>query len=72
MDRFDGEMEGLAPLVIGESINAGTAPAYDRETQMQETKTTLCTVRVASDDEVPELSQRQLDWQEQRVNRHVR
>jgi formate dehydrogenase major subunit len=72
LDRFDGEMEGLEPLVIGESINAGTAPAYDRETQMQETKTTLCTVRVASDDEIPELSQRQLDWQEQRMNRHVR
>jgi formate dehydrogenase major subunit len=72
MDRFDGEMEGLAPLVIGESINAGTAPAYDRETQMQETKTTLCRVRLAEDDEVPELSQQQLDWQEQRMKRHNR
>jgi formate dehydrogenase major subunit len=71
-ENFEGEMEGLAPLVIGESINAGTAPAYDRETQMQETKTTLCRVRLADDDEIPELSQTQLDWQEQRMNRHNR
>ncbi|SEH16425.1 formate dehydrogenase major subunit [Natronorubrum sediminis] len=71
-DRFGGEMEGLEPLVIGESINAGTAPAYDRETQMQESKVTLCSVRLAEDDEVPDLSQRQLDWQEQRINRHKR
>jgi formate dehydrogenase major subunit len=64
--------EGLGPLVIGESINAGTAPAYDRETQMQETKVTLCRVRVADDGEIPELSDRQLQWQEQRMNRHKR
>ncbi len=64
--------DGLEPLVIGETINCGTAPAYDRETQMQETKTTLCNVRVADDDEVPELSERQLQWQEQRMNRHKR
>ncbi|CAI50572.1 probable anaerobic dehydrogenase alpha subunit [Natronomonas pharaonis DSM 2160] len=64
--------DGLEPLVIGETINAGTAPAYDVETQMQETKTTLCSVRTADDDEIPELSQTQLDWQEQRMNRHKR
>jgi len=75
---LEGEMmldevpDGMAPLVIGETINAGTAPAYDRETQMQETKTTLCNVRVADSDEIPELSDDQLAWQEQLKNRRVR
>lgn len=72
MEKYQGELEGLEPLVIGESINAGTAPAYDRETQMQETKVTLCNVRVANDDEIPELSDTQLAWQEQRIARHQR
>ncbi|MDQ2051966.1 molybdopterin-dependent oxidoreductase [Natronolimnohabitans sp. A-GB9] len=71
-ENYGGEMEGLEPLVIGESINAGTAPAYDRETQMQETKVTLCNVRVADDEEIPELSEQQLQWQEQRMNRDKR
>ncbi|WP_331235246.1 molybdopterin-dependent oxidoreductase [Natronorarus salvus] len=70
--NYEGELDGLAPLVIGESINAGTAPAYDRETQMQETKSTLCNVRVAETDEIPELSETQLAWQEQRMTRHKR
>ncbi|MDQ2050641.1 molybdopterin-dependent oxidoreductase [Natronolimnohabitans sp. A-GB9] len=68
----DSVPDGMEPLVIGESINCGTAPAYDRETQMQETKTTLCNVRVADDDEIPELSERQLRWQEQRMERDKR
>ncbi|WP_459885274.1 molybdopterin-dependent oxidoreductase [Halostagnicola bangensis] len=71
-NMMDSVPDGMEPLVIGESINAGTAPAYDRETQMQETKTTLCSVRVADDDEVPELSDQQIKWQEQRMSRHKR
>ncbi|AGB37879.1 molybdopterin-dependent oxidoreductase [Natronococcus occultus] len=69
---MDSVPDGMEPLVIGETINSGTAPAYDRETQMQETKTTLCNVRVAEDDEIPELTDQQLQWQEQRINRHKR
>ncbi|WP_290817451.1 molybdopterin-dependent oxidoreductase [Halovivax sp.] len=64
--------DGLAPLVKGETINAGTAPAYDRETQMQETKVTLCRVRAADSGEIPELSDDQLAWQAQLLNRHKR
>ena len=56
--------EEWQPYVIGETINAGTAPAYDRETQMQETKTTLANVRPAERSEIPELSDRQQSWQE--------
>ncbi|WP_394739201.1 molybdopterin-dependent oxidoreductase [Natronococcus roseus] len=69
---MDSVPDGMEPLVIGESINCGTAPAYDRETQMQETKTTLCNIRVANDDEIPELSDRQIKWQEQRMDRNKR
>ncbi len=68
----DSVPDGMEPLVIGESINSGTAPAYDRETQMQESKVTLCNVRVAESDEVPELSETQLRWQSQRSKRHRR
>ena len=71
-DMTQNVPDGLEPLVIGESINAGTAPAYDRETQMQETKTTLCNVRVANGDEIPDLPDHQLDWQEQHINRYKR
>jgi formate dehydrogenase major subunit len=69
---MDSVPDGMEPLVIGESINCGTAPAYDRETQMQETKTTLCNIRVADDGEIPELSDRQIRWQEQRMDRNKR
>ncbi len=69
---MDSVPDGMEPLVIGESINCGTAPAYDRETQMQETKTTLCNIRVADDEEIPELSDRQIRWQEQRMDRNKR
>ncbi|MFC6716814.1 molybdopterin-dependent oxidoreductase [Natrialbaceae archaeon GCM10025810] len=71
-DNFHGDLEGMKPFVIGESINAGTAPAYDRETQMQETKTTLCAVRVAEGNEIPQLSDEQLEWQEQLKKRDKR
>ncbi|GAB6879773.1 formate dehydrogenase subunit alpha [Halorubrum gandharaense] len=68
----DEEGNDLSPFVIGSSINQGTSPAYDRETQMQETKSTLCTVRPADDDEIPELPSQQQDWQEQLLNRNKR
>jgi formate dehydrogenase major subunit len=69
---LDEVPDGMEPLVIGETINAGTAPAFDRETQMQETKCTLCNVRVADDGEIPELSEAQVQWQEQLINRDKR
>ncbi len=69
---MDGVPDGMEPLVIGATINEGTAPAYDRETQMQESKVTLCSVRVAEDSEIPELSETQLEWQAQRMDRHKR
>ncbi len=39
--------EGTAPLAVGESANTVTTYGYDRLTQMQETKTTLCRVKKA-------------------------
>jgi formate dehydrogenase major subunit len=69
---LDEVPDGMEPLVIGETINAGTAPAFDRETQMQETKCTLCNVRVAESDEIPELSDAQMDWQRQLISRTKR
>jgi len=39
--------EGTAPYSIGESANTVTTYGYDRVTQMQETKTTLCRIKKA-------------------------
>jgi formate dehydrogenase major subunit len=39
--------EGTVPYTIGESANTVTTYGYDRVTQMQETKTTLCRIRKA-------------------------
>jgi len=39
--------DGTAPYAIGESANTVTTYGYDRLTQMQETKTTLCRIRKA-------------------------
>jgi formate dehydrogenase major subunit len=39
--------EGTAPLSVGESANTVTTYGYDRVTQMQETKTTLCRIKKA-------------------------
>jgi formate dehydrogenase major subunit len=64
--------EEWTPFVIGETVNSGTAPAYDRETQMQETKVTLASVTPASSDEIPELSDQQQSWQEAFLNRDRR
>jgi len=71
-DLTDELPEEWQPYVIGESINAGTAPAYDRETQMQETKVTLASVRPAERSEIPELSDRQQSWQEDYLARDRR
>jgi len=39
--------EGTVPYTIGESANTVTTYGYDRVTQMQETKTTLCRIKKA-------------------------
>jgi len=39
--------EGTAPYTVGESANTVTTYGYDRVTQMQETKTSLCRIRKA-------------------------
>jgi formate dehydrogenase major subunit len=39
--------EGTVPYVIGESANTVTTYGYDRVTQMQETKTSLCRIKKA-------------------------
>jgi formate dehydrogenase major subunit len=39
--------EGNVPYAIGESANTVTTYGYDRVTQMQETKTTLCRIKKA-------------------------
>jgi formate dehydrogenase major subunit len=39
--------EGTAPLSLGEAANTVTTYGYDRLTQMQETKTTLCRIKKA-------------------------
>ena len=44
---IDKYPEGTAPLTIGESANTVTTYGYDRLTQMQETKTTLCRIKKA-------------------------
>ncbi len=69
---FEGETytdrypEGTEPLVIGDSVNIGTSVGYDVVTNMQATKTTLCGLEPASDDEIPELSEKQQAYQRQR------
>ncbi len=39
--------EGTTPLTVGESANTVTTYGYDRLTQMQETKTSLCRIKKA-------------------------
>lgn len=39
--------EGAAPYVVGEAANTATTYGYDRVTQMQETKCTLCRIEKA-------------------------
>lgn len=46
-DLLDRYPEGTAPHVRGEACNTATTYGYDRVTQMQETKTTLCQIRAA-------------------------
>ncbi|MBZ9567563.1 MULTISPECIES: formate dehydrogenase subunit alpha [Modicisalibacter] len=51
---FEGESladkypEGARPYVLGEAANTATTYGYDRVTQMQETKATLCRIEKAS------------------------
>ena len=69
---FEGETyddrypEGAEPLVIGDSCNIGTSVGYDAETNMQATKATLCGLEPASEAEIPELPERQREFQRQR------
>ena len=44
------------PYAIGDSVNIITAPGYDSETQMQETKPALVRVRKATPDLLNELN----------------
>ena len=39
--------EGASPYVVGEAANTATTYGYDRVTQMQETKCTLCRIEKA-------------------------
>jgi len=47
--------DGHVPYAIGDSVNSVTAPGYDAETQMQETKAALVKVRPATQDLLEEL-----------------
>ncbi|PSQ02831.1 formate dehydrogenase [Halobacteriales archaeon QS_5_70_17] len=53
IDRYP---EGTAPLAIGDSVNIITAPGYDTETQMQETKPSLVRVRKATREIMEDLN----------------
>mgnify|MGYP002760275948 FL=1 len=46
-DLVDRYPEGTAPMVRGEACNTATTYGYDSVTQMQESKSTLCQIRVA-------------------------
>ena len=46
-DLLDKYPEGTAPYVRGEACNTAFTYGYDSVTQMQETKVTLCRVKVA-------------------------
>ena len=48
--------DGLVPLAIGDSVNIITAPGYDSETQMQETKPALVNVKQATESLLNELN----------------
>ncbi|PLK20289.1 molybdopterin-dependent oxidoreductase [Natronobacterium gregoryi] len=68
---FEGESytdrypDGTEPLVIGDSANIGMSIGYDPVTNMQATKTGLCQLEPASDDEIPELPEEQQAYQRQ-------
>ena len=68
---FEGEAytdrypDGTEPLVIGDSANIGTSVGYDVVTNMQATKATLCGLRVADEEEIPELPEKQRSYQRQ-------
>ena len=64
-DYTDRYPEGTEPLVIGDSANIGTSVGYDVVTNMQATKATLCGLRVADDDEIPDLPEEQQAYQRQ-------
>lgn len=51
-DRYP---EGAVPFAIGDSVNIITAPGYDSETQMQETKPAMVQIRKATRDLLNEL-----------------
>ncbi|MFB6086086.1 MAG: molybdopterin-dependent oxidoreductase [Halodesulfurarchaeum sp.] len=69
---FEGESltdrypDGLAPLTIGDSANIGTSDGYDPHTMMQETKANLALVEKASPDQIPDLPEKQLAFQEEK------
>jgi formate dehydrogenase major subunit len=52
-DRYP---EGSVPFALGDSVNIVTAPGYDAETQMQETKSAMVRVRKATPSLLEELN----------------
>ena len=48
MDMLQYYPEGAAPVVRGEAINTATTYGYDIVTMMQETKTTVCQIELAT------------------------
>ncbi|MGM0398584.1 MAG: molybdopterin-dependent oxidoreductase [Halobacteriota archaeon] len=69
---FEGESladrypDGLEPLAIGDSANIGTSDGYDPQTMMQETKANLALVEKASADQIPDLPDEQLAFQQEK------
>jgi formate dehydrogenase major subunit len=58
--------DGHVPFAIGDSVNSVTSRGYDVETQMQETKAAMVTVRKATPDLLEELGMEDVDFPQDR------
>ncbi|MEF8771395.1 molybdopterin oxidoreductase family protein [Halodesulfurarchaeum sp.] len=63
LDRYP---DGFEPVTIGDSANIGTSDGYDPHTMMQETKANLAVLDKADPEEIPELPEKQLAYQEEK------